>query len=91
MRNLTCHWLTSNLPGAKQGEVKRQRWPPAWKISFVSLVAYGPEVFLLSLSRGGVIASESRQGGSQQVTVRGRWDWGKMEAGEAGINGGGWR
>ena len=33
------------LPRAKQGEVKGGRGgAPAWEISFVSLVAYGPKV-----------------------------------------------
>ena len=77
LRNVTCHWLTSHPPGAKQGEVKEGRGvTPAREISFVSLVAYGPKVSLLSLSHGAgegggsVIASETRQGGSQQEMQR---------------------
>ena len=65
MRNLTHHWLTSHLPGAKQGEVKRGRGP-AREISFVSLVAYGLKVSDSALAKG-VTASETRQGGSQQL------------------------
>ena len=43
LRNLTRHWLTGHLPRAKQGEVKGGRGgAPAREISFVSLVAYGP-------------------------------------------------
>ena len=37
---------------------------PAWEISFVSLVAYGPRVSDSALTMG-VTASETRQGGSQ--------------------------
>ena len=51
LRNLTRHWITSDLPGARLGEVG---CTPARKINFVSLVAYGPKVFLLSLSHGGL-------------------------------------
>ena len=39
---------------------------PAREISFVSLVAYGPKVSDSALAMG-VIASEIRQGGSQQL------------------------
>ena len=39
-------------PGAKQGEVGRGG-SPAREISFISLVAYGLKVYLLSLSHGG--------------------------------------
>ena len=53
MRNLTHYWLTSHPPGAKQSKVKGGRGgAPAREISFVSLVAYGPKVSLLSLSHG---------------------------------------
>ena len=49
------HWLTSHPPRAKQGEVKGGRGDTlAREISFVSLVAYGPKVSLLSLSHGGL-------------------------------------
>ena len=42
-------------PRAKQGDVKGGRGSaPAREISFVSLVAYGPKVYLLSLSHGGL-------------------------------------
>ena len=41
---------------------------PARKLSFVSLVAYGPKVSDSALAMG-VTASETRQGGSQQCTV----------------------
>ena len=45
LRNLICHWLTSHPLRAKQGEVKEVRGgTPTRKISFVSLVAYGPKV-----------------------------------------------
>ena len=43
---------------------------PAREISFVSLVAYGPKVSDSALTMG-VIASETRQGGSQQGTLVG--------------------
>ena len=53
LRNLTRHWLTSHLPGAKQGEVKGDRGSaPARKISFVSLVVYGPKVSHSALAMG---------------------------------------
>ena len=55
LRNLTCHWLTSHLPRAKQGEVKGGRGSaPARKISFVCLVAYGPKVFHSALAMAGL-------------------------------------
>ena len=55
-RNLTRHWLLSHLPGSRQGEWSKggRGCTPARRISFVSLVAYGPKVFLLSLSHGGL-------------------------------------
>ena len=51
LRNLTRHWLASHPPGARQSEVD---CTPAEKINFVSLVAYGPKTFLLSLCHGGL-------------------------------------
>ena len=55
LKNLTRHWLNSHLPRAKQGEVKEGTGgTPTWKISFVSLMTYGPKVFLFSLSHGGL-------------------------------------
>ena len=55
LRNLTRQWLTSHLPGAKQGEVMGGRGgAPAGRISFVSLVAYGPKVFYSALAMGGL-------------------------------------
>ena len=55
MRNLTHLWLTGHPFRARQGEVKGGRGSaPTRKISFVSLMAYGPKVFLLSLSHRGL-------------------------------------
>ena len=49
------YWLTSHPPGVKQGEVKGGRGDtPTRKISSVSLVAYGPKVFLLRFSHEGL-------------------------------------
>ena len=42
---------------------------PAREITFVSLVAYGPKVSDLALTMGGFTASETRQGGSQQISM----------------------
>ena len=53
LENLTHHWLTSYPPGAKQGEVKGGKGgAPDRKISFVSLVAYGPKVSHSALTMG---------------------------------------
>ena len=40
---------------------------PAREISFVPLVAYGPKVSDSALAMGVFTASETRQGGSQQL------------------------
>ena len=66
-RNITHHWLTSHLPGAKQGEVKVDRaGAPGREIRFILLVVYGPKVSHSALAMG-ITASETRQGGSQHL------------------------
>ena len=60
------HWSTNHLPRAKQVEVKWGKGStPTRKISFVSLVAYGPKVSLLSLAMGGY-SFWNQAGGFQQ-------------------------
>ena len=68
LRNLTCHWLNSHPPRDKKGKVKGTE----------AALIQGDKVCVLSglwsqgLSTqpqpGGVTASETRQGGSQQIT-----------------------
>ena len=65
LRNLTHHWLTGYALEAKQGEGGRGGAPNG-RISFVSLVAYGPKVFYSALATG-ITACETRQGSPNNI------------------------
>ena len=70
LRNLTRHWLTSHLPGAKQGEVKDSRGDcPYQEDKLCLLSGLWSQGLFTQPQPWGVTASETRQSSSQEAIL----------------------